>query len=322
LTIMTNTSGHAVAEPAASYRAGLWRLSDPKISTASMASMLLGALFAARDGPLHAGWLTMTVLGIFFIEVAKNASGELFDYDSGADLGVAPEDRSPFSGGKRVLVDRLLTRAQTRAIALAGYVLGAAAGIIIAAEREPRVLGLGILGIGCAFFYHASPVRLSYRGFGELAVAFCYGPLIACGTYLVQRGRISAGIILAAVPLGLLIAAFLWINEFPDYRADRAAGKRTWVVRLGRRRAAVSFAVLIAAALAFQAALPLFMFRGGRVAPFAVWLGLISAIPGAAAARRLIAYPDITARVIPAQRNTLLAFVLLALGSGIGALLG
>jgi 1,4-dihydroxy-2-naphthoate octaprenyltransferase len=287
-----------------------------------MASMLVGALFAARSGPLHAGWLTTTVLGIFFIEVAKNASGELFDFDSGADLGVAPEDRSPFSGGKRVLVDRLLTRAQTRVIAIAGYVLGAAAGIIIATEREPRVLALGVVGIGCAFFYHASPVRLAYRGLGELAVAFCYGPLIACGTYLVQRGTISAGILLASVPLGLLIAAFLWINEFPDYRADRAAGKRTWVVRLERRRAAVAFAVLIGAAIAFQAALPLFVFQGERVAPPGVWLGLIAAIPAAAAARRLMTDPEVTARIIPAQRNTLLAFVLLALGSGIGALLG
>ena len=36
----------------------------------------------------------------------------------------------------------------------------------------------------------------------------------------------------------VLIAAFLWVNEFPDYRSDLAAGKRTWVVRLGRRKAA------------------------------------------------------------------------------------
>jgi 1,4-dihydroxy-2-naphthoate octaprenyltransferase len=287
-----------------------------------MASMLLGALFAARDGPLHPGWLALTVLGIFFIEVAKNASGELFDFDSGTDLGVAPEDRSPFSGGKRVLVDRLLSRAQTRAIAATCYVLGGATGLVIAAGREPRVLALGMVGIGCAFFYHAPPLRLSYRGLGELAVAFCYGPLIACGTYLVQRGRLSAGILLAAVPLGFLIAAFLWINEFPDYHADLAAGKRTWVVRLGRRRAAVSFSVLIGAALAFQTALPLVVVRGERIAPPGVWLGLIAAIPAAAAARRLLACPEVTARIIPAQRNTLLAFVLLALGSGVGALLG
>jgi hypothetical protein len=80
--------------------------------------------------------------------------------------------------------------------------------------------------------------------------------------------------------------------------------------------------VLIAAAVAFQAALPLLVFRGERVAPPGVWLGLIGAIPAAAAARRLLASPEDTARIIPAQRNTLLAFVLLALGSGIGDLLG
>jgi hypothetical protein len=45
----------------------------------------------------------------------QNASGELYDHDSGTDRAVAPEDRSPFSGGKRVLADGLLTRAQTAA---------------------------------------------------------------------------------------------------------------------------------------------------------------------------------------------------------------
>ena len=46
------------------------------------------------------------------LEVAKNAWGDVYDYDSGTDLAVQPADRTPFSGGKRVLVDRLLTRAQ------------------------------------------------------------------------------------------------------------------------------------------------------------------------------------------------------------------
>lgn len=79
-------------------RAGFWRLADPKISLASMASIFLGAAAAAHDGALAPGWLVLTILGIFAIEVAKNASGELFDWDSGADLAVVPEDRSPFFG--------------------------------------------------------------------------------------------------------------------------------------------------------------------------------------------------------------------------------
>ena len=88
-----------------------------------------------------------------------------------------------------------------------------------------------------AYQYHAPPLKLSYRGFGELAVALCYGPLIALGTYLVQVREVSPGLTLAALPLGLLIAGFLWVNEFPDYAADKSAGKKTLVVRLGRERA-------------------------------------------------------------------------------------
>lgn len=75
--------------------------------------------------------------------------------------------------------------------------------------------------------------------------------------------------------LGLLIAAFLLINEFPDYRADRAGGKRTLVVRLGRERAV-----------------------------------------------RLRHEFDHTARIVPAQAATLIAFLLFALGAAGGLLLG
>lgn len=266
-------------------RAGIWRLADPKITLASAASMFLGASAAAAHGAVAWGWLGLTVLGIFFIEVAKNASGEVFDFDSGADTGVAEKDRSPFSGGKRVLVDGLLSRRQTWWVAAVTYVLGALVGITIAATREPRVLWLGLAGIACAWFYQAPPLKLSYRGFGELAVAACYGPLIAAGTYLVQRGELDAEVVLPAVPLGMAIAAFLYINEFPDYAADRAAGKRTLVVRLGRRRAAVVFAALVAATFAAVLLLPLLGL------PATVLSGVAGTVPAAAAARRLLRDP-------------------------------
>ncbi len=68
--------------------------------------------------------------------------------------------------------------------------------------------------------YHAPPFKLSYRGLGELAVALGYGPLIAIGTYLVRRGHVTSEVLFVSPPLGLLIGAFLWINEFPDYAAD------------------------------------------------------------------------------------------------------
>lgn len=129
---------------------GVWRLIDPKISLASLASMFVGVCAAAREGPLEWGWFALTVLGILALEAAKNASGEVVDFDSGTDLAVAAEDRSPYSGGKRVLVDRLLTRGQTKRVAAAGYVLGGAAGLAITLLREPGILWLGVAGMGLA----------------------------------------------------------------------------------------------------------------------------------------------------------------------------
>ncbi|HZR10773.1 MAG TPA: prenyltransferase [Myxococcales bacterium] len=295
--------------------AGIWRIADPKITLASASSLFLGLCAAADDGRIAWAWALITVLGIFFLEAAKNASGELFDFDSGADLAVRPEDRSPFSGGKRVLVDGLLTRAQTAGAALVFYLLGCVAGFLVVGVREPRVLLIGAIGVALAFFYHAPPLRLSYRGLGELAVALAYGPLIACGAYLVQRGTVSRTVVLASVPLGLLIAAFLWINEFPDCEADRSAGKRTLVVRLGRPAASKVFAAIVIGAFAVLAILPAFG------APFGIWGGFLGLPLAVKAAFRLRQEPEVTAQIIPAQEWTLLSFLLFAAGAGAGLLL-
>ena len=126
---------------------GFWRLADPKISLASFASMFLGACLAATALPLDWRWLGLTIAGIFALEIAKNASGEIVDFDSGADLSVAPQDRSPFSGGKRVLVDHLLTRRETIGIAATFYLLAILLGLFIATFRDLRVLAIGMIGV-------------------------------------------------------------------------------------------------------------------------------------------------------------------------------
>ena len=297
------------------FRAGFWRLADPKITLASMSSIFLGAAAAVHDGSRAWGWLALVVAGIFALEWAKNASGEVFDFGSGADQAVAPEDRSPFSGGKRVLVDGLLSTRQTWGIAIAGYALCIFVGLAIVVLREPAVLWLGLAGVALAFFYHAPPLRLSYRGWGEGTVFAVYGPLVCTGTYLVMTQSFAAWVAWLAVPLGLLIAAFLWINEFPDYRADAQAGKRTLVVRLGRPRAARIFGRIVTLAFVFQVVSVALGVPAGALG------GLVAIVPAASAARTLLAHPEETSRIVPAQAKTLLAFVLCALGAGTGLLL-
>jgi 1,4-dihydroxy-2-naphthoate octaprenyltransferase len=296
-------------------RAGLYRLADPKITLASAAGLFLATCAAASRGPLDGGWLAVVVIGIFAVEVAKNASGEIFDWDSGADQAVAEADRTPFSGGKRVLVDGLLTRAQTAWIAAAFYAIAVGCGLAVAVLREPRVAFVGLAGLACAWFYHAPPLALAYRGGGELAVGLCYGPLIVAGSYLALRGDLVAAPLMAALPLGLLVAAFLWVNELPDATADAAAGKRTLVVRLGRERAARGLGLIFAAAFTLLLALPLLG------APWQVLFGLVG-LPAAWRAGRLaVGAGGVTSRLVPAQVATLAAFLLYAAGAGIGLLL-
>jgi 1,4-dihydroxy-2-naphthoate octaprenyltransferase len=296
--------------------AGVWRLADPKISLASVTSMALAAGAAMRAGEMSILWLVLTVLGILAIEVAKNASGEVVDWDSGTDAGIRPDERTPFSGGKRVIVDGLLTREQTVRVAVVSYATGIAIGAVIATVREPRVWFFGVVGVACAFFYHAAPLRLSYRGWGEAAVAFSYGPLIACGTFLVQHHRVDGPVVPLSILLGVLIAAFLWVNEFPDARADAQAGKRTLVVRLGKGHAARIFAVL---AVGPFAVLPALVATG---LPRGALLALAGILPALNAARIVHSSPENHARIATAQGSTLFAFVLFALGGAIGLAVG
>ena len=294
---------------------GFWRLADPKISLASFAGLFLAACFAAADVGLAWGWLLLSVVGIFCVEVAKNASGEVVDFDSGTDLAITEAERSPFSGGKRVLVDGLLTREQTWRIAATFYLSAICIGLLIVVYRDSRVLLFGILGMALAWYYHGGAVRLSYRGLGEIAVAVAYGPLVVCGAYFVQAGHLTAPLIHVSMVLGLLVSAFLWINQFPDYRADRAAGKYNLVVRLGLDASALVFVVmLVAAYLWLILAAQHFTEARGML-----W-GLLGAVPAVFAAWRTLESQGDISKLVPAQAACLASFVLMAAGSGLGYL--
>ena len=50
---------------------------------------------------------------------------------------------------------------------------------------------------------------------------------------------------MVSIPIGILIALILYINEFPDYVADKKVGKKTLIVLLGKRKAAILYHILL-----------------------------------------------------------------------------
>ncbi|MCD6483897.1 MAG: prenyltransferase, partial [Candidatus Odinarchaeota archaeon] len=106
-------------------------------------------------------------------------------------------------------------------------------------------LALIILGFISGFFYTAPPFKWAHHGVGEVFVGLNFGLFMILGAYYVQALTIDTEPIIASLPITLLIAAVLYVNEFPDYKADMATGKRTLIVRLGRQTAAKLYPVFI-----------------------------------------------------------------------------
>lgn len=170
---------------------------------------------------------------------------DFFDHLSGNDA--ANPQPTPFSGGSRVIQEGILTARQMLLLSIGCYLLTAFIGIYLALTRGWVVLALGLAGIGLAVLHNWHPFGLYYLapGLGEAAVGLGFGTLMVLGSYYVQTQHLSLGALWASIPVGLAIVAVLYINEFPDYRADKLVGKKTLVVVLGPKVAVVGYALVL-----------------------------------------------------------------------------
>jgi 1,4-dihydroxy-2-naphthoate octaprenyltransferase len=123
-------------------------------------------------------------------------------------------------------------------------------GLYLTWVRGLFVLVLGSIGLISGIFYTGAPFNWASRGIGEALVGMNFGALMTLGAYYVQTRILSIEPLIASIPVSLLIAAVLYINEFPDYSADKAVGKNTLVVRLGRNRAASGYMLIVAGSYA------------------------------------------------------------------------
>ncbi|MBI4318806.1 MAG: 1,4-dihydroxy-2-naphthoate octaprenyltransferase [Chloroflexi bacterium] len=215
--------------------------------TASIVPILLGtAIAAVTVGLVRWDLFLLTLLAGLCIQAGTNVINDYFDHKSGNDE-VNREFVRPFSGGSRVIQLGLLSPVEVLAGALLLISIACLIGIYLGLERGPWIFAFGIVGVVSGVFYTGKPFDFASRGVGELLVGLNFGVLMTLGAYYVQAQSLSWVPVVAAIPVSLLIAAVLYINEFPDYKADEAVGKRTLVVRLGRARAAAAYWALVAA---------------------------------------------------------------------------
>ena len=216
--------------------------------TATFVPVLLGLAIAARHAPFD--WLAaiLVIIGGSFAHLAINITNDIFDTLSGADA--ANVNPTQFSGGSRVLHYGLLSLRELSTWAALLYAGAIAIGLALLVIRPSwELLAIGVAGVLIGLAYTAPPLKLVYRGLGEIAVAAGFGPIMLLGAYAAETGRLAWEPLVASLPVAILIALILYVNEIPDRRGDAAAGKRTLVVRLSP--VAVERLYLGAALLAF-----------------------------------------------------------------------
>lgn len=148
--------------------------------------------------------------------------------------------RTRFSGGSGLLVSGTLPHSAAWLGAALFTIIGIAvtAGLFASGTINSGGIAIVLLAAFGAYSYSAAPLRLSYRGSGEITVAAIGALLTPLWAHHLQTGRISIVLIGACIPYGVLIVSMLLGVELPDYEADRTAGKRNLVVRLGPQRSA------------------------------------------------------------------------------------
>jgi 1,4-dihydroxy-2-naphthoate octaprenyltransferase len=196
---------------------------------------VLGILIAASHGTFDLVSAALTVIGAAFVQLGLNVANDVFDSVQGADdANVTP---TKFSGGSRVIQYGLVSLRQMAGLATVFYVLAGVVGLVLLATRgSTALLVIGVVGFIVSIGYTAPPLKFVYRGLGEIAVALGFGPMMLLGAYVVQtRGALSWEPFVASIPVALLVAMILYVNEIPDRRGDARAGKRTLPVRFSSR---------------------------------------------------------------------------------------
>jgi putative NADPH-quinone reductase/1,4-dihydroxy-2-naphthoate octaprenyltransferase len=220
--------------------AGTWlkaiRLQFYPMSFIAYSAGALAAVFAGHTMDLWIFWLGYAWL--FLLELTTVLSNEYFDYHSDRNN----EFYGPFNGGSRVMVNRQISFAKMKkAIIITGMAgISVLMTLFILFKIPFQSAGwFSIIVFFLALGYTVPPMKLSYRGMGELTVGLTHSFAVIMSGYLFMGGSIADPLpLLLGLPLFFSVLPSILLAGIPDHDADRAAGKGTLAVRVGPKNVA------------------------------------------------------------------------------------
>jgi 1,4-dihydroxy-2-naphthoate octaprenyltransferase len=247
----------------------------PRTLPAAVAPVVVGTAWAGFAHVFHPLRFVAALIGAIFIQIGTNLSNDYSDARRGADA----EDRL---GPVRVTAGGLAPPRHVLVATYASFGVAVLAGAYLIAVAGWLLLLVGAASILAGVLYTGGPRPYGYEGLGEVFVFLFFGLVAVAGSYYVQVEHLDWEAFALAVPVGLLAAAILMVNNVRDIDSDRRAGKRTVAVRIGRDRARDLFAGTVY--LAFLLCPVTWVFGPTRAWVLLPWLTL----PLAASVARLV----------------------------------
>ena len=233
-----------------------WLLaSRPKTLFAAVSPVIIGTVMAIGDGQGHWPAALAALLGAILIQIGTNFANDYADFFKGADT----HERL---GPTRVTQSKMVTPVTMRNATILVFGLAILVGSYLVWRGGLPVVAIGLLSIVAGLLYTAGPYPLAYIGAADLFVLIFFGPVAVGGTYYVQALAITPTVLIVGLAPGLFSMAILTVNNLRDVEQDRAANKRTPVVRFGRAFARAEYlfcmilACLIPAILVVQGTAP------------------------------------------------------------------
>lgn len=220
----------------------------PKTLPAAVIPVMVGTALAAAHRTADYGNAVICLLFALLVQIGTNFANDYFDFVKGAD--------TPARVGPRRAVAAGLIAPRTM-LAATWFVLGVAflVGLLLVREGGWILLPIGIVSILCAIAYTGGPFPLGYNGLGDVFVFVFFGLVAVDTTFYVQAGGLAPDATSCAAAIGLLAANILVANNYRDAETDARAGKKTLVVRFGRKFAVWQYALSHLVALSCPAAL-------------------------------------------------------------------
>lgn len=217
------------------------RLLRAPFFTASVVPIIVGTALAYSAASVFSpAVFILALFSMIAFQAGANISNDYFDHLSRNDW--LNDNATPFSGGSRIIQHDLLTPDKVLGYAFFVFAFGVAAGLaIVVITKSFFILALGIIGLSGAYFYTANPLKLGYRTAGEITIGLLFGLLPVYGSYYIQTGSFDFVPVLPGAIIAVLVFQIILANEFPDFKADAAVGKKTIVVSYGIKKAAIIY---------------------------------------------------------------------------------